>query len=134
MRVLLTFCLIFPLLAHAKDPVSPQEQTETFLSSIQHGNISEGYDRLFEGSQIPSAKPQAISMLKQQTKGGLPLYGKIIGFEKVKEEKFGNSILRFVYVLKSETHPTIWEFYFYQPKKSWFLINVKFNDQFDLLK
>jgi hypothetical protein len=89
---------------------------------------------LFVGSAIPKNKPQAVALLKTQTQSGLPLYGKIIGYEFVKEESYGTSIDRLVYILKSDGGPTIWEFYFYKPADSWFLSNVVFNDQYTLLR
>lgn len=134
MRILFTIFLVLPLSTHAAEPTSPKEKAEAFLSAVQKGDISGGYDRLFIGSAIPQDKPQAISLVKTQTQSGLPLYGKILGFEFVKEEKSGSSIIRLVYMLKSEKAPTIWEFHFYKPKESWFLANVIFNDQFALLR
>ena len=117
--------------SYAKEPV---EFTAEFFKLMQAGKISEAYDGLFVGSQIPAQKPQAVDMLKRQTSSGLPLYGNIVGIEKIRDEKIGNSIVRLVYVLKSEVAPTIWEFYFYKPKNEWFLANVKFNDQFQLVE
>ncbi|PIE73640.1 MAG: hypothetical protein CSA20_02210 [Deltaproteobacteria bacterium] len=114
----------------AKEPV---EFTTEFFKMVETGKISEAYDQLFSGSQIPVQKPQAVDVLKRQTSGGLPLYGKIIGLEKIREEKIGNSIIRLVYVLKMDLAPTVWEFYFYNPKGNWVLTNVMFNDQFNLL-
>jgi hypothetical protein len=117
--------------SYAKEPI---EFTAEFFKLVQAGKISEAYDGLFVGSQIPAQKPQAVDMLKRQTSSGLPLYGNIVGIEKIRDEKLGNSIVRLVYVLKSEIAPTIWEFYFYKPKSEWFLANVKFNDQFQLIE
>ena len=37
------------------------------------------------------------------------------------------------YILKQEKAPAIWQFYFYKPKDKWFIGNVTFNDQFQLL-
>jgi hypothetical protein len=111
----------------------PREFVEEFFNYVKTGKVSQGYDILFAGSGIPAMKPQAVDMLKTQTASGLPMYGKILGFEKVREEKFGISIVRLVYILKSEKVPTIWEFYFYKPQTSWFLGNIIFNDQFQLL-
>jgi hypothetical protein len=73
-------------------------------------------------------------MLKQQTQTGLPIYGKVLGYELIREEAFGDSVTRLVYLLKSEKHPTVWEFYFYKPESEWFLSNILFNDQFQLLE
>ena len=134
MRILFTIFLVLPLSTFAAAQATPKEKAEAFLASVQKGDISGGYDRLFIGSTIPQDKPQEIALVKTQTQSGLPLYGKILGFEFVKEEKSGSSIVRLVYILKSEKAPTIWEFHFYKPKESWFLSNVIFNDQFSLLK
>jgi hypothetical protein len=111
----------------------PTQKVENFLQMVQDGKINEAYDLLFLGSSIPSSKPQAVQMLKTQTSSGLPLYGSILGFEKVREKSFGASVIRLVYILKSEIAPTVWEFYFYKPKGTWFLANIIFNDQFQLL-
>lgn len=119
------------LCSYAKEPI---EFVDEFFKLVQAGKISEAYDKLFVGSQIPAQKPQAVGMIKRQTSNGLPLYGNIVGIEKIRDEKIGNSIIRLVYVLKSEGTPTIWEFYFYRPKDEWFLANVKFNDQFQLIE
>jgi hypothetical protein len=112
----------------------PKAKVEQFFNTVVSGNISGAYDKLFIGSSIPTDKPQAVSLLKQQTSGGLPLYGKLLGYEYISEEKHGNSIIRYVYVLKSEKAPTVWEFFFYKPKDEWFLANVIFNDQFNFLR
>lgn len=117
-------------LCQAKEPV---EFTAEFFRMLEAGKVSDAYDHLFLGSQIPVQKPQAVDVLKRQTSGGLPLYGNIVGLEKIREEKIGSSIIRLVYVLKFDLAPTVWEFYFYNPKGEWFLANVMFNDQFQLL-
>ena len=136
MKRLIPFLIGLVLIAtvqhsYAKEPI---EFTAEFFTLVKAGKISEAYDGLFVGSQIPAQKPQAVDMLKRQTSSGLPLYGNIVGFEKIRDERIGNSIVRLVYVLKSELAPTIWEFYFYKPKDQWFLAKVKFNDQFQLIE
>jgi len=132
-KMLLLFTPV-PMLALGASPGTPRAKAEAFLGSVVAGDIAGGYDRLFVGSTIPKNKPQAVTLLKTQTQSGLPLYGKTLGYEFVKEESYGNSIDRLVFILKSEVGPTIWEFYFYKPADSWFLANIVFNDQFTLLK
>jgi hypothetical protein len=112
---------------------TPSEKSESFFQSIIKGDVTQAYDQLFIGSSIPKDKPQAVTLLKQQTKTGLPFYGEIINYELVSKEEFGKSLTRLVYILKSEKHPTIWELYFYKPKNNWVLSNIQFNDQFSFL-
>jgi hypothetical protein len=134
MKEMLLFLTLIPMLAVGASPSTPRAKAEAFLGSVVAGDIAGGYDRLFVGSSIPKSKPQAVTLLKTQTQSGLPLYGKTLGYEFVKEETYGTSIDRLVFILKSEVGPTIWEFYFYKPADSWFLTNVVFNDQYTLLK
>jgi hypothetical protein len=134
MKKWLLLLTLVPVLALGAGPGSPRAKAEAFLGSIVAGDIAAGYDRLFVGSAIPKNKPQAVELLKTQTQSGLPLYSKILGYEFVKEESYGTSIDRLVFILKSEVGPTIWELYFYKPADSWFLTNVVFNDQYTLLK
>mgnify|MGYP005807625807 CR=1 FL=1 len=115
------------------ESTNPTKMAESFLQMVQDGKISEAYDQLFIGSSIPTSKPQAVQMLKTQTSSGLPLYGSILGYEKIRQESFGVTTVRLVYILKSEFAPTVWEFYFYKPKGAWFLASIKFNDQFQFL-
>ena len=114
--------------------IEPKDMISEFFSSIIKGNVSVAYDKLFFGSSIPADKPQAVNLLKQQTKNGLSLYGKMLGYEYISKEKYGKSILRYVYILKLEKGPVVWVFYFYKPKDKWILANVTFNDQLDLLR
>ena len=118
--IILAVFFAFASIAYAEDR-NPAQLIEGFFELIQKGQVNQAYDLLFTGSSIPASKPQAVQVLKTQTSSGLPLYGGVIGFEKIHEEKIGESIRRYVYVLKSELGPTAWEFYFYKPKTSWFL-------------
>lgn len=126
---LLLIC--FSQSAEAKEP---REITEKFFQMVQSGKIPDAYSQLFAGSQLITRKPQAFELLTKQTAEGLPIYGKILGVELIHEEKFGETIVRLVYVLKSEIAPTVWEFYFYKPKSDWFLGKLLFNDEFNLLQ
>lgn len=131
-----TFFVVLLFLLHsscfASEVASPKAKVENFFNLLQKGNVSVAYDTLFEGSTLSTDKPQEVSLLKKQTEI-VSLFGKILGYELVHEEKLSNSVVRFVYFLKSEKHPTTWEFYFYKPKSNWFLVNMMFNDQFQLL-
>ena len=130
---MLLLLLLASFTTNAATPL-PKDKVEDFFNSIVSGKISDAYDKLFIGSSIPQDKPQAVTLLKQQTENGLPLYGKLLGYEYISEESFGSSIVRYVCVLKSEKGPTVWEFFFYKPKNEWFLANVIFNDQFTFLR
>jgi hypothetical protein len=131
--ILWTLLFLYPAAALAAEPATPKAMIETFFGGVQKGNIAGAYDQLFTGSTIPVDKPRAVTVLKQQTQANLPLYGTILGYEMVYEEKLSDSVIRYVYILKTEKAPLTWEFYFYKPKSDWFLANINFNDQFNFL-
>jgi hypothetical protein len=130
-RILLVLCLaviVCPVYAQN----SPRGMAEAFLSTIAQGQMAAGYTKLFEGSNIARDKGQG-SAIRKQTEAALPPLGKVLGFDLIREEPFGTSLVRLVYLLKSERHLTAWEFYFYKPKNAWFVAEVNFSDKFYLL-
>ena len=136
MRKALTLvgAIILILYSNVALATEPNQFTEDFFKELKTGKISQAYDNLFKGSGIPQVKPQAVEVLKSQTASLFSFFGSVLGYEKIKEENIGNSIVRIVYVLKHEKAPTSWQFYFYRPKDSWFIGHVTFNDQFQNLQ
>ena len=114
--------------------VEPTAQAESLLTSIVKNDIDEGFNHLFSGTELIKVKPQALDLLKAQTKTVVALFGQPIGFEKVTEKLHGKSVVRLVYLLKTEKHPLVWEFYFYKLKDQWIASQVTFNDQFQGLR
>jgi len=110
-----------------------REPVETFLQGLAGGDVEKAFVKLLEGSPIQEKK-SAVELLENQTTTALKIYGKALGFEPVSEQVYGDSVARVVYVLKTEQMPLAWEFYFYRPKDRWVLINVRFNDEFDILR
>ncbi len=130
-RILFILCLtviVCPVYAQN----SPRGMAEAFLSTIAQGQMAAGYSKLFEGSNIARDKGQG-GAIRKQTEAALPPLGKVLGFDLIREESFGTSLVRLVYLLKSERHLTAWEFYFYKPNKAWFVSEVNFSDKFHLL-
>jgi hypothetical protein len=128
------FLLVFlsTMLFDAHAQTLPRSMAESFLSTIAQGKIAGGYVKLFEGSNIAKEKG-AGAAIRKQTEVALPPLGKVLGFDLIREEQFGTSLVRLVYLLKSERHLTTWEFYFYKPKAAWFVAEVNFSDKFHLL-
>ncbi len=129
-RILLVICFL-ALAPWAQAQVTPRQAAENFLVGISQGQVANAYAKLLEGSNIASQGGGAA--IRKQTETTLPMFGKVLGFELVREEPFGNALVRLVYVLKSERHPTVWDFYFYRPGNRWFVAEVNFSDKFDHL-
>ena len=94
--VLLMILLTCPANLFAASGPSYQVQAEKFLQTIVDGRVEEAYDELFRDSPILKLKPQAIDVTKQQTNMLISLYGKKLGFEFIKKQTYGNSIIRHI--------------------------------------
>jgi hypothetical protein len=126
MRLFIVLVLaLLPGLALAQ--AAPRAQAENFFAVLQRGQVGPAYARLFEGSNIGGDQAQAI---RRSTEATLAPLGRMLGYELVREEAFGSSLTRLVYLLKSERHLTLWEFYFYRPGNRWFLAEVNLSEKF----
>lgn len=126
--------LLYPASLFAATGPSYQVQAEKFLETIVAGQVDEAYDNLFKDSPILKLKPQDIGITKQQTNMLISLYGKKLGFEFIKKETFGSSVIRLLYIIKTENVPITFEIYFYKPGTKWLPASVNFEDTFALLR
>ncbi|MDD5063803.1 MAG: hypothetical protein PHQ35_03455 [Phycisphaerae bacterium] len=122
------------VLCGAAFPKKPdcKKTVETFLAGVLKGEIDKSYDEIIPES-LKEAKPQEVQALKSQTKTTLDARGKLLGYEFVKQQQYGDCIVRLVYILKTEHMPITWEFYFYKASSDWILVNIKYSDEYDLL-
>ena len=111
-----------------KEPLTPTGIAETFLAHLGKGEIEQGYRQLFTGSPL-AAQPTQLQMLKSQTESAFSIHGKALGFELYKQDKFGESLVRLIYVQRLEKHPLVWKFWVYRPGSEWQINGVVFNDQ-----
>jgi hypothetical protein len=121
-RLVLILLLLCGAAAQAQD--NPRAQADAFFVTLQQGKVAAAYTKLFEGSNIPRD-----AGIRKQTEGTLPLFGKMLGGELLREDKYGAALVRLIYLLRSERHPTVWEFYFYKPGNRWFIAEINFTDK-----
>lgn len=80
--MLIALCMLsFPCAASP----GPAERAEAFLTTIGRGDPDKAFDDLFAGSGIADRRPEQVETLRSQARAALELYGKPIGFEKVRE-------------------------------------------------
>ena len=112
----------------ARQPTTPKGMVESFLGLIGKGQVDPALKALLAGSPI-MAQPAQVQNLGNQIQGATSLYGKSLGYELYKEEKFGESLVRLVYIQRLEKHPLIWRFWVYRGPADWQVNSVVFNDQ-----
>ncbi len=126
--------LLLPQALFAADKAeNPQAIAEAFFQLMEQKKVEPAFDHLFANAPLIKEHPESLANLKQQTPALLAMNGAMLGHEFLTEESYGTSLVRLLYVVKSEKHPTIWQFFFYKPKDKWFIADLKFNDNFDLL-
>jgi len=118
--------------AAVPEKVDYQTRAEIFLAGIIEKEVDKSYDELFSNSLIAS-KAQMVKLQKENTWTILNMYGELLSYDFVKQQKYGDSVVRLVYVLKCEQVPVTWEFYFYKPVSDWTLVNIAFDTKYDLL-
>jgi hypothetical protein len=128
--------LVFLVLgvAATKKEASYRTKSDAFFAQLMETKISAGYDILLAGSPIKN-KSTTIEGLREKTSQALIQSGKPVEIEFIKEQKFGKSMVRLIYIMKFEEVPLIWELYFYQPKpdSDWNLINLRFDVEPDMV-
>lgn len=123
----LVFSMLMWMSAAAFAQTAPRALADNFFAILQKGQAGPAYAKLFEGSNVSVEQAQSI---RRSTENTLAPLGKMLGAELVREEAFGSSLTRLVYLLKSERHLTLWEFYFYKPANKWFLAEVNLSQKF----
>lgn len=127
MKRALAVCMLLLLSAAAFADTAPRALADNFFAILQKGQAGPAYAKLFEGSNVNVEQASAI---RRSTENTLAPLGKLLGAELIREEVFGSSLTRLVYLLKSERHLTLWEFYFYKPANRWFLAEVNLSQKF----
>ena len=108
---------------------TPAGIAESFLNRIAKQDIAAAYDELFRGGPM-SGRADQIALLKKQTEALLPLYGQSLGFELYRQDKYGEHLVRLLYVQRLQKHPVVWKFWVYNPGGTWQVNAITFNDQF----
>ena len=127
--LLLTVVMLLPLsVAYSSDLGTADETITAFFKKLETGAIEDGYKTLFEGSLISKEKPQAIQAMVTQTSAAFAIYGKILGWERVEEKVFGQSLKKITYLMNTK-YPVAWEFYFWKSEGRWSVVNVRFVEQ-----
>lgn len=56
-------------------------------------------------------------------------YGKTLGYEFISQKKVGESLVRMIYIERTEKHALPWVFFFYKTPSGWVLNTFLWNDQ-----
>ena len=137
--LIMTFVLIITFNTAAEDiGFTQQSQTQDFCDSFLNLMVEEDIEQAFDMvekewpfsiSEIQSLESSTIKQL-DSIKGR---FGKILGYELIKEDKIKESFIKYTYVMKYEKHIIRWKFIFYKPEDKWILNSLNFDDSINKL-
>jgi len=134
-RVLAVLLAAFLLAGSAgADTLKSEAELRPFADRVMTTLVKTGmpaaYEMLKPYLLLPESEFQsALRNSKSQRDQFGVRYGKSLGYELVGSRKVGESLVRIVYVEKTEKHPLPWTFYFYKTPAGWVLNGFHWNDQ-----
>jgi len=112
-----------------KSPVEARQLSDRVMSKLASGELEQGLRLMQPYLIIPSAEFEAmLGQAKLQEPMLAQRFGNRQGFEFVREERVGESLLRITQIQKFERHLTRWIFYFYRTNSGWVLNTFQFDD------
>jgi hypothetical protein len=104
------------------------------MTTVVKSGMPAAYETLKPYLLVPDSEFQsAVRNSKLQRDQFTVRYGKSLGFEYVGSRKVGESLVRIVYVERTEKHALPWTFYFYKTPFGWVLNGFHWNDQVPVL-
>ena len=94
-----------------------------FMSLIATGNNEEDFKRAREITVFsPAEMDELLAQLNSQLPQITSRMGRFVGFEHIRDQRAGESLLRSQYVSKHEKAALRWEFMFYNTPNGWVLL------------
>ena len=113
--ILLMFSLSLPAAEPLQNKKAMQSLVETVMKDVGQGKLREGMVRLTPYVLFPASEMDAqLSQVERQMPMVLERYGKPMGYDLIKVESVGNSLIQYAYLQKFEKHALVWRFIFYQ--------------------
>ena len=119
--------LCCPILSQGQN--SPTDMIDQFFTKYKEDPAG-AVDLIFSFNPRFSgpAKEQATNV-RLKLEELLPLLGSYHGFEALGNNKIGESLYFYRFMIKYDTQPMLFTFKFYRPDKSWLLMGFAFNDR-----
>ena len=132
MLVLLTVaCLPNATFAQSKfvpNEAALRQTLEGVVASIATGNYSGAWKELKPVSVVPAAEFEVFeAQFASQVGTTLQRYGAPTGYEIVKDQKVGSSLVQMTFVVRYEKAPMRWLFIAYRAEKGWVVTDFKFD-------
>lgn len=117
--------------AHLKNVEQTQQVSVKVTKSFAEGKVSEGISQLRDYWPLPENE---LTSLEEKTIKYLNMldnrFGKIIGFDKVNNEKINEFAIRETFIIRYEYSAIRLIFTYYKNEKGWIVNSFKWDDSF----
>jgi len=122
--------LLLSLLAFNQNIQSYEPLMDEFFSIYKNNTPPEAIDYIFKTNPtIIQRNAEEVTQIKLKLSALTAMLGEYYGYEKIKEQKYGDSLVIVTYMLKYAYQPLFYTFTLYYPKDKWQLQTVKFDDK-----
>ena len=117
---------------HATEFKSPDDAvalSDKVMAQVSSGDLRGGLEALKPYTVVPAAEFDAmIGQAELQQPMLAARFGKSIGYELLRNDTVGQSLVQLIYLHKYERHATVWRFIFYRTGSGWTLNTFKYVD------
>lgn len=136
LSVALAACLLsLPVLADTlSDLDAVRAVSDKAMVQIGSGRTDEGLRILKPYSAAePAEFDGLIAQVNKQVPAMEARFGKVVGYERVREDRAGESLMQISYLQKYDLSGIRWVFRYYRSPTGWLLDSMTFDGQLDLL-
>ena len=142
MRLLFTgFCSLLLALGTAQQSPSTlrteedaRALTEAAMQQVVAGEYQAAFEILRPHWPLPMGEFDTLLQTTMTQRSTIaPRFGSSLGYELVRSETVGDSLLRFTYIEKTERHVLRWLFRFYKPEDVWIINSLEWDDEVEAL-
>lgn len=129
----LVITLVVSLTASAQSKFLPsaseaKRSAEGIVANIAAGNYPGAWKEMKPLSVIPAAELEVFeAQFNSQADNLLRRFGSSSGYELIREEAVGASLVRYQFLVRHEKAPLRWVFVFYRAEKGWVMTDFKFD-------
>jgi hypothetical protein len=100
------------------------------MAALVKGGTSAAFAAMKPYTQVSDSEFQSLAHSSKSQRDNFGVrYGKTLGYEFISQRKVGESLVRIVYIEKTEKHALPWIFFFYKTPGGWALNTFQWNDQ-----
>lgn len=116
--------------AELKDADAAVKLAEQVMQKVSAGEIRAGRDLIKPYTIVPESELETwATKVEQMQPMAQARYGQPLGYELLRNDTIGTSLVRLVYLQRNEKHPLVWTFVFYRNDKGWTVNSFAFSDE-----